>query len=105
MLALGQVLATPFCTMLLTDMSARVIKIESLEQAKERLSLGMKRVRNGVESIFVGPLGHAKDELEQWREAGVIGYAVEPPPFRAGIEGVEHEALTDFSADLQCTDE
>jgi crotonobetainyl-CoA:carnitine CoA-transferase CaiB-like acyl-CoA transferase len=35
--------------MLLADMGARVIKVESLEQAKERLSLGMKRVRNGVE--------------------------------------------------------
>jgi formyl-CoA transferase len=35
--------------MLLADMGAMVIKVESLEQAKERLSLGMKRVRNGVE--------------------------------------------------------
>ncbi len=24
------------------------------------------------EAVFVGLLGHAKDELEQWREAGVI---------------------------------
>ena len=24
------------------------------------------------EAIFVGLLGHAKDELQQWREAGVI---------------------------------
>ncbi len=30
-------------------MGARVINVESLEQARERLSLGMKRARNGVE--------------------------------------------------------
>ena len=24
------------------------------------------------EAVFVGLLGHAKDELEQWREAGII---------------------------------